>query len=132
MARTSFAATISELYGLLAADALGTPKSSLQAAGVIAVYDHEPKPGDALRNCFVTIAPAGMTPDAWLIAQRVYCTWDESAKVAQDTALTVMVAVDDLMTDGFGPSQWEWSAVPEIGAFVATNVLMVTRADLSS
>lgn len=132
MARDSFANALTELYNLLASDSNGTPVTALSTAGVVAVYDHEPKPGDGLRNCFVTVAPAGMTPEYWVIAQRVYSLWDVGAKDAQDKCLAAMVAVDEAMTDGFGPSNWNWEPAPELGAFVATNILMVGRDDLSS
>lgn len=132
MARDTFANSLAELYNLLAADANGTPRTALSSVGVVAVYDHEPKPGDALRNCFVTVAPAGMTPEYWVIAQRVYSMWDVGAKDAQDVCLAAMVAVDNLMTDGFGPAQWDWQPFDNLGAFVATNILMVPRSDLSA
>lgn len=130
MARTSFADTLTELYGLLATDSVGTPAAALATAGAIAVYDHEPKPGDALRNCFVTVAPVGMTPDYWQLAVRVYSTWDDGAKQAQDRLLAAMVAADEAMTDGFGPSDWQMAAMADLGAFVATNLLYVGRDDL--
>jgi hypothetical protein len=132
MARTTFAAALDELYDLLTVDAYGTPISDLAAAGIIAVYDHEPKPGDGLRACFVTIAPYGMDPEHWQIALRVYAAWDEGAHAAQDTALAAMIAVDNSMTDGFGPSSWDWMPAPDLGAFVVTNLVLVGRADLSS
>lgn len=128
MSRTSFTNALSELYGLLA-NATGTPVASLLAAGVTRVYSHEPKPGDTLKGCFVTVAPAGMTPTDWLIAMRVYVTWDVSAELAQTMLVNAAVAADNLMTDGWGPSSWTFEAVPEIEAFVATNLLICGRED---
>jgi hypothetical protein len=132
MSRTTFANTLDELYDLLTVDTVGTPIPTLAAAGVVAVYDHEPKPGDGLRACFVTIAPYGMDAEHWQVALRVYAAWDEGARAAQSTALAAMIATDNAMTDGFGPSSWDWMPAPDLGAFVVTNLVYVARADLST
>lgn len=130
MARNSLTTSIAELYALLGT--ASAPVSSLVTAGVVAVYDHEPKPGDALANCFVTVSPVGggMTPTEWLIVTRVYSTWSGmGASAAMTRLLTAVDAVDVLMTDGFGPSEWRIEALNDVGAYVASNPLRVPRND---
>lgn len=129
MARNSLSTALAELYALLGT--ASAPNATLLTAGVVAVYDHEPKPGDGLANCFVTVTPigGGMTPEYWVLMTRVYSTWVEGASGAMTRLLTAIDAVDGLMTDGFGPSEWQIEALNDIGAYVAQNRLMVPRND---
>lgn len=77
----------------------------------------------------VTIATAGMTPVFYLIALRIYVTTDVDAQWAQDTMDSLIQTIDARMDARFGPSQWETEFVPELAAFVATNVFEVGRED---
>lgn len=132
MARDTLANAKTELFGLLGTATTYVPVSSLVTAGVVKVYDHEPRPGDALKGCFVTVEWAGMTPEYWLFAVRVYVSGDVNAKSASDYTLAAAVAVDALVNNGgFGGSEWSGPVWAEdLNAFVATNTVMCGRSDL--
>lgn len=130
MARTSVAETIVELYGVLST--AGAPASGLSTAGVAQVYDHEPKPGDAIGPCWVTLSFAGSTPETWRIAMRVYSSVTESAKVGHDVLVAACEAIDARMVtaSSMGPSEWDVSYLDDSACYVATDTLMIPRADL--
>lgn len=121
MARTGLAASKAELYGLITTGGLPTL--------VTAAYDHEPLPGHLQKPVALTISTAGMTAVDYLIALRIYVTAEPDAEKAQDDLDAVIMAVDDRMTSGFGPSNWDVSYDGELNAFVAVNVFNVGRED---
>ena len=127
MARTAFDASITELYNLLASDAIGTPR----VTGVTKVYDYEPNNKNAVKPVMVTITPDSMTPTHWRVALRVYQTLDIDAATAQSNIVDMVVGIDNLITSGFGPSEWtfEINTDQPINAIVATNILEIIRAD---
>lgn len=131
---STYAGDISELFSLLA-DSNGAPVAALSSAGVVQVFDHEPKAGDGQGNCYVTVTAGGMLPDFWRFTIRVYSRWQESAKVAHDVAVAAMVAIDTLIATGsssvFGAAEWSPAEPsPEIEAFVVTGTIIAGRADL--
>lgn len=78
----------------------------------------------------VTIATAGMTPDDWVFAVRIYASTERlDAKTAQDQLDLLLPAVDAKVgsNGGFGPSDWEVTFDPDLDALVATNILNVGR-----
>lgn len=133
MARDTLANAKAELFGLLGTADTYEPVASLSSAGVVKVYDHEPRPGDALKGCFVTVEWGGMSPEYWAFTVRVYMSADVSAKKASSTVLNVSARVDGLVDNGgFGPSDWtgpQW--VEELNAFIATHTVVCGRADLA-
>lgn len=129
MARTSLSAAKAELFALLANVSTGAPVAALTAQGVTIVYDHEPAPGQQPRDVAITLATVGQSPLFWQLALRLYVPAQVDAKAAQDTIDTAMPAIDALMTDGFGPSQWTVDWIDDIQAFVAENRLDVGRDD---
>ena len=128
MARTTFQNTLTELLALLA-DTDGNPVSSLSTAGVKKVYPHEPGATGVVKPCSVTIDPAGMDPTEWRIMLRVYVSGDLPPEASQDRLIDVPVAIDALLTAGYGPSRWEFAWDDEIQARVALCELMVGRED---
>lgn len=98
------------------------------AAGSIHVYDHEPR---ALTHPFdVTVATAGMDPDFWVLAVRIYANISEP-KTAQDQLDLLIPAVDGALAGngGNGPSAWEVTWDDTLEVLVATSVLNVGRQD---
>ena len=127
MARSTFAASITELFNLLASDSAGTPR----VTGVTKVYAYEPNNQSALKPVAVTITPDAMTPTHWRVALRVYQTLDIDAATAQSNIVSMVVGIDNLITSGFGPSDWtfEINTDTTVNAIVATNILEIVRAD---
>lgn len=132
MARDTLANAKAELFQLLGTTDTYAPVTALSNAGVVKVYDHEPRPGDALKGCFVTVEWAGMDPLYWRFAVRVYMSADVSAKKASSTILNVSAQVDGLVDNGgFGASDWtgpQWAE--DLNAFVATHSVVCGRSDL--
>jgi len=126
----TFANSIAHVAALLA-NTSGVPNVSMVAAGCAHVYDHEPGASGVLKPCSVTVSPAGMTPEFWLIRTRVYVTGDLDPKKGQALLIDVMNAVDDLMDAYCGPSNWESAYIDEIEMFVAGNDLMIGREDMN-
>lgn len=130
MSRSTLANAKAELFGLVASNTTtGVPVASLSAVGVVKCYDYEPRAGDLAKPIAVTVSTAGMTPDFWQFALRLYVSADVSVKDAQTQLDSAMVAIDGLMTAGFGPSQWTVEYVPEFQAMVASLALEVGRQD---
>ncbi len=126
MSRDSLANTKTELGALLAPG--GTPA----IAGTTAVYDHEPYRGQGLKPVWVTLSTAGMTPDSYLVAVRIYHGTDTAAAdTAQDSLDALIQAYDTLIgsTGRFGPSNWAVEWEEELDAYVATSILAVGRED---
>lgn len=123
-------ATMAEVFGLLAADANGTPEDALVTAGCSKVYDVEPGAPGWVKPCSVTIAPAGIDPTDWLVAVRVYVD-DQYPGRSQDLLIDVTVAVDAILGDGegYGPSRWDMGWQPELGCWIASTTLLVGRED---
>lgn len=119
MARNSLAASKAELKGLLTA---GT-----NVGGVTTVYDHEPL--QVAKPTAVTIFTAGMDPDFYLIAVRIYHTADVDAKDAQDNLDVMIIDVEDRLSSGFGMAPWSVDYREDLNAFVATTILPVGRED---
>lgn len=130
MARTTLQNTLSELYGLLASDANGTPRTSLSTAGCSKVYDKEPGAGGWVKPCSITMAPVGLEPTEWTIALRVYVD-DQYGERAQDLMVDVTVAADILLAggQGYGPSRWDMGWSPELNCWVSMSTVMVGRED---
>jgi hypothetical protein len=121
MTRNSLANAKAELYGLVSGANL--------PAGVAAAYQYEPIGGHMQKPVAVTLFTSGMTPTEYLLTLRIYVTTDVDAKTAQDTMDTLIEMIDNQMTSGFGPSDWEVVLDQEIAALVATNRLRVGRED---
>ena len=128
MSRTTLAASKAELVGLLW-DGAPTFSAAGVAAGSIHVYDFEPRSLDYPWN--VTVATAGMTPDSWVLAVRIYANISDP-KTAQDLLDLMIPAVNSAIAGngGFGPSAWEVSWDDQLEVLVATTLLDVGREDL--
>lgn len=121
MARTSIAASKTELYALLSGANL--------PAGVVAAYSYEPLPGQMAKPTALTISTAGMDPNFYLLAVRVYQTAEVDAEAAQANLDTLILLVEDRLSSGFGMAPWSVIYDPELDAFVATCVIPVGRED---
>lgn len=130
MARTTFQNALTELYGLLASDANGTPRTGISTAGCAKVYSHEPGAGGIVKPCSITLSPAGIDPTDWRVAVRVYAQDNNPAK-CQDLIVDVTVAAGTLLAggQGYGPDRWDYEFVDEIKAWVASSEVMVGRED---
>jgi hypothetical protein len=126
----TYANSITHIADLYRQSAAGVPKSSLITAGCAHVYDHEPGAAGVVKPCSITVSPAGMNTDFWLVRVRVYVTGDIPAEKGQDTLVAVMVAADALADEYAGPSVWESAWIEEIGMWVAGNDLMIGREDM--
>lgn len=128
MSRATVAASKAELLGLLWTGTAPTFTVTNIDAASIRVLDHEPR---SLTHPFtVTIATAGMTPDDWVLAVRVYAvTAKTDAKTAQDQLDLLLPAVDAKIgsNGGFGPSNWAVDYDDSLDAYVALNLLEVGR-----
>ena len=125
MSRTTLQNTLTELYGILSSDAVGTPVASLATAGCVKVYPHEPGAGGVVRPCSVTIDVASIDSLDWGIAVRVYVSDQDPAR-AQDLKINVPVAVDALMTAGYGPSRWSFDV-----ADLSTGIIHLATCELA-
>lgn len=121
MARDSLAASKAELLALITTGGL--------PSGVTAAYGYEPLPGQMQKPVAVTVSTAGMDPNFYLIALRIYVSVENDAEQASDDLDTLILDVDDRMTSGFGPSNWTVTYQPDLAAFVAENVFTVGRED---
>lgn len=101
MARTSLAAAKAELFALLAA-VDGTPLVS----GVAAAYDHDPGPRKMQGPISLLVATAGIEPDFWVLAVRLYADIGADPAGVQASLDTIMPAVTALVTARFGPERW--------------------------
>lgn len=134
MSRSSLLASKAELVGLLwASNAPAfTVPSSIDAAS-IHVYDHEPR--SPAFPISITVATAGMDPESWVLAVRIYVsTVKTDAKVAQDQLDALLPEVDHRIgsNGGYSPSAWEITWDPDLDALVATNLLNVGREDMGT
>lgn len=121
MARTSIAAAKAELYGLLSGANLPSP--------VVAAYDYEPLSGQMAKPTALTISTAGMDPDFYLLAVRLYQSTDVDVQAAQATLDTLILTVENKLTSGFGVASWAVEYAADLDALVATCVLPVGRED---
>lgn len=130
MSRTTFQNSLAEVFGVLAADAAGTPEAALVTAGCKRVYDVEPGASGWLKPCSMTVAPEAIDPEFWMIAVRVYVD-DQYGARAQDLLVDVTVAADSLLKagEGYGPSRWALGWQPDLSCWLATTSLMVGRED---
>lgn len=121
MARSSIAAAKAELYALLSAANL--------PAGVVATYNYEPLSGQMAKPTALTISTAGMDPDFYFLAVRVYQSAEIDAEAAQANLDTVILTVENKFTSGFGMAPWSVEYLVDLDAFVATCVVPVGRED---
>lgn len=130
MSRTTLQNTLTELYGLLASDANGTPRTSLATAGCAKVYDREPGAGGWVKPASITMFPSGLEPTEWTVDLRVYVD-NQYGERAQDLLVDVTVAADVLLAAGagYGPSRWDMGWSPDLDCWVSTCTLQVGRED---
>lgn len=121
MSRNSIAAAKQELYALLSGANLPSP--------VVAAYDYEPLAGQLAKPTAITISTAGMDPDFYLLALRLYQSAEVDARAAQATLDTLILTVENKLTSGFGVASWTVEYAAELDALVATCVLPVGRED---
>lgn len=121
MARNSLAAAKAELTGLFT--------SGGNVGGASGVYAYEPLSGQMAKPTAVTVSTAGMDPDFYQLAVRIYHTADVDVKVAQDTLDGLILAVEGRLTSGFGEAAWVVDYSPDLNAFVATCVIPIGRED---
>lgn len=103
MARTSIAAAKAELFAQIDG-----------VTGATAVYSFEPGAGQMLRPLPVAISTAGVDPDFWTFAVRIYADTSTDAKGAQDALDALMTAVEAEVDDHWGPVNWVVVSHPEI------------------
>jgi hypothetical protein len=123
VARNSLAAARAELFALMSAAGVPT------VAGVTAVYDHEPFAGQMANPVAMTVFTAGMDPDFYQLALRIYQTAEVDAQAAQENLDTLILAVEAKLTSGFNRGTWSVTYVDELTALVATCTLLVGRED---
>lgn len=125
MARTSLTAAKKELVGLLV-----DPTGRSYVNGVVATYGHEPRAGDRAKPVAVTVSTGGLDPDFYLFTVRVYVDVDEMDVADAQTLLdTLMPALDNLLTSGYGPSDWRVEYRDDLTAFIGTSLLRAGRED---
>lgn len=124
MARATLAEAKQELYELYVDGEVPLVE------GVTKVYDHEPFGGDLAKPVSITMITAGMDPEFWRVALRIYVDTAMGAKKAQDTLDELMPAVEAMWTDGFGPSDWDVDYAAELKAMVAETVVQIGREDI--
>ena len=107
---------------------IGTPVAAL-SANVTRVYDHEPKPGVQIKGCVVTVSSAGMTPDFFLVAVRIYQQFAVNPRNDSHNLDAAVQAVDDLVPSDYGPSNWTIEVREDIDALVAEAVFERGRED---
>lgn len=125
MARTSLAAAKAELVGLLV-----DPHGRSYVDGVVATYGYEPRAGNRAKPVAVTVSTGGLDPDFYLLTVRVYVDIDEIDEEDGQALLDeLMPALDDLLTSGFGPSDWRVEYRDDLRAFIGTSLLRCGRED---
>lgn len=127
MGATSLADAKSDLFSRLTSNADGTPHASLTK--ITHVYDHEPRAGDTKKPMPLTISTAGMSPEAYTLALRIYSDASKSVPLSQSDLDVAILQVDGRVGSEFGPSDWTVQWVEELDAFVATNTLQAGRED---
>ncbi len=138
MARTTLSAAKAELHAILGNASTFAPVTALTAVGVNGVYPFEPRPGDSLKLCFVTVEWRDTQPEWWRFIIRVYASTDVDAQLASTMLLAAAQVVDGLLdaqtgttSPGFGPSEWEGPRFnPDLGALIATTIVGCPRGDL--
>lgn len=124
----SFATAVGDLFDLFASDSTGTPETALSTAGVVRVFKGEPTSGQAPKPCFVTVAANSSTPTLYLVDVRVYSSFDApDPQTAHTRLLAVIDALEPLITEKYGPYNWEIGVAEELGAYVATSTLERVR-----
>ena len=127
---TSCATVRAELMQLLQASSVtNTPVASLVSAGVRKVYNHEPAAGNMEKPVCITVVSGEVTPEDYQFIVRVYIDASQDAQQAEELKDTVIDALDDLLTDDFGPSNYSPDFGEEINSFVITSVLTHGRED---
>ena len=124
MPNTSLAQALTDLYTHLTATAM---------TGVSKVYDHEPGAIKA-EDRSVTVSCAGITPDDFQLAVRIYVKVSD-ARNAQDRIYDLVQVVDARLgqrvgnVTPWGPSRWDIGYDADSGAHIAQTLLDAGRQD---
>lgn len=129
MSRDTFADALDEMFGLLSSGGQ-TPAQTLLDVGVRKVYDYEPGPTGWHKPCSVTLEPAGIDPDNWVVRCRIYIS-DGQGRTPQDVMVAATVAVDEALKagEGFGPSAWQMGWNGELGCYLSFSDVQIGRQD---
>lgn len=125
----ALATTKAELANLFRLSTQGNPVATLANVGVRKVYDHEPPAGKVEKPVSITLVTSGVTADDYQFEIRIYADATTDAKAAQDSLDAVIDAMETLVTDDFGPYEWEVGYLADIGAFVASSTITHGRED---
>jgi hypothetical protein len=101
MARTSLAEAKAELFGALSA---GSQRCVVD--GVTSAYDYEPGQRRAVGPIALTVTTAGIDPDDWRFAIRLYADVSADPVGVQASLDQIMPAITDLVSDHWGPETW--------------------------
>lgn len=101
MARTSVAAAKAELFGMVSAGA-----QRCVVPGVASAYDHEPGSGRATGRIALTVTTAGIGPDEWTFALRLYADAGADPAGVHAALDVIMPAITDLVSHRWGPENW--------------------------
>jgi hypothetical protein len=78
----------------------------------------------------LVLTTAGISPDEWQFALRIYCDIGVQPRKAQQDLDAVMLAVEDRVDSHFGPSSWVVGPHPDNGAvLVAEWIVQCGRED---
>lgn len=101
MSRDSLAAAHAELFDVLSA---GSDRSTID--GVTSAYDHDPGQGRALGPIALTVETAGIGPDDYHFAIRLYADIGTDPKTVQRKLDAIMPAITALVSHRWGPENW--------------------------
>lgn len=127
-AKDSYANVIGDLFAVLQTGGQ-LAVTGMTLAGPVMVYDHEPP--QAQGALYVTLTLAGLDPEFFHIAVRVYGAPPGSLRGAQFDHAAVIMAVDRLLPSAYGgPVSWQVGYDDSIGRIVGLAVVDVGREDL--
>ena len=101
MARTSLVAAKAELFAMLS-----DGDQRCVVAGVASAYDFEPGQRRALGPIALTVTTAGIDPDEWRFALRLYADVGADPVGVQAALDVIMPAITDVVSDRWGPENW--------------------------
>lgn len=101
MARTSLAAAKAELFGLLSS---GSQRASV--AGITSAFDHDPGPGRLAGPISLVLTTAGIDPDFFIFALRLYADAGSDPRRAHQSLDLVMPAITAKLDARWGEERW--------------------------
>jgi hypothetical protein len=101
MARTSLSAAKAELFADLSS---GAQRCSV--AGVTSAYDHDPGPGRLAGPISLVLTTAGIDPDAWNFAIRLYADAGTDPAGVHRALDIIMPAITEKVSYRWGEERW--------------------------